>query len=54
MIKTKKVIELCSKGCCPVVELDEDAVKIGEEGNLCVLRKEEWAALKAKILSGEL
>lgn len=49
----KKVVELCSKGCCPVVELSDKVVKIGEKGNLCVLRKEEWAALKAKILSGE-
>lgn len=50
----KKVVELCSKGCCPRVELDDEVVKIGEEGNLCVLGKEEWAALRAKILSGEL
>lgn len=50
----KKVVELCSKGCCPVVEIEDEVVKIGEEGNLCVLKKDEWAALKNKILSGEL
>ncbi len=48
-------VTLCGeRGCCPAVEILEDHVKIGEEGNLCVLKKEEWAALRSKILSGEL
>jgi len=37
-----------------VVELDGEAVRIGEEGNLVVLTKEEWNTLVAKIKAGEL
>lgn len=44
---------LCGKkGCCPVVEVGADIVKIGEEGNLCILKKSEWETLKLKIKSG--
>ncbi len=50
-----KVVSLCGgKSCCPVVEIDEKTVKIGEKGNLCILRKEEWETLKGKIKAGEL
>ena len=49
-----KIVNLCNKGCCPRVEISEEAVKIGEEGNFCTLRKEEWAALKEKVIRGEL
>lgn len=46
---------LCGKdGCCPVVEVGANSVKIGEEGNLCALKKSEWEALKTKIRSGEI
>ncbi len=51
-----KTVSLCSKddGCCPVVKLEEDFVRIGEEGNLCTLKREEWESLRAKIFRGEL
>ncbi len=50
-----KTVFLCgSGGCCPMVVVEQDSVQIGEEGNLCVLKKEEWNALVDKILSGEL
>lgn len=48
-------IYLCDdKGCCPAVEISGDRVLIGEEGNLCALSREEWNALRSKILAGEL
>ena len=34
--------------------MDDDHVRIGEEGNLCTLKKEEWESLREKILRGEL
>lgn len=51
-----KAVSLCSKedGCCPLVELEEDFVRIGEEGNLCTLKRVEWEVLRTKILRGEL
>lgn len=50
-----KIVNLCTCGsCCPVVKLDDDHVEIGEEGNLCVLKNEEWESLKTKIRAGEL
>jgi len=49
-----KVVTLCSSGsCCPVVRIAEDHVEIGEEGNLCVLKKDEWETLKSKIINRE-
>jgi hypothetical protein len=50
-----KVVELCGdKKCCPVVEIDSDVVRIGEDGNLCTLKLSEWKTLVKKIKSGEL
>jgi len=50
-----KIATLCSCGsCCPVVNITEDHVEIGEEGNLCVLNTDEWETLKSKILSKEI
>lgn len=50
-----KVVSLCgSCKSCPVVEVDVDKVRIGEEGNLCTLKKSEWKTLVEKIRSGEL
>jgi len=50
-----KIINLCSDGsCCPVVKITGDKVEIGEEGNLCVLKLDEWEALRSKILDKEL
>jgi len=43
-MKTK--ISLCGlKSCCPAVEIEDDVVRVGEEGNLCVLKKDEWNLL---------
>lgn len=51
----KTIVTLCgADGCCPAVEVGKDDVKIGEEGNLCVLKPEEWEDLRQKILSGVL
>jgi len=50
-----KIVDLCSCGsCCPVVNLADDHVEIGEEGNLCVLTLDEWESLKRKILNNEM
>ena len=49
-----RIVQLCQGGCCPVVKIEEERVEIGEEGNLCVLKKEEWNTLVEKILKGEL
>jgi len=50
-----KVVSLCG-GCsqCPVVKIMDTKVEIGEEGNTCVLTKEQWETLKEKILKKEL
>ena len=45
---------LCKSGCCPVVKVTGDSIKIGEEGNLCTLKRSEWETLKSKIKSGEI
>ena len=49
-----KIVNLCREGsCCPVVKITDKSVEIGEEGNLCILKLEEWETLKSKILTGE-
>lgn len=53
MREVKKVIHLCHPGAgCPKVEITKKEVRIGEKGNLCVLKKKEWEVLKKKILEG--
>ncbi|MBI4186490.1 MAG: hypothetical protein HY530_03160 [Chloroflexi bacterium] len=49
-----KIVNLCEKGCCPVVKIADDHVEIGEEDNLCVLTTEQWETLKQKVISKEL
>jgi hypothetical protein len=39
---------------CPGVEVVGDEVRIGEAGNLAVLKKEEWNVLVELIRSGQL
>ena len=52
---TTRTFYLCEeKGCCPAVEVGENEVKIGEDGNLCTLKKEEWDTLVSKIKSNEI
>jgi hypothetical protein len=49
-----KIVNLCREGsCCPVVKISDKSVEIGEEGNLCILKPEEWETLKSKIMAGE-
>ena len=47
-------VNLCGSNCCPAVEIEKDVVKIGEKGNLCTLKKEEWNSLRNKIINGQL
>ncbi len=49
-----KVVELCGKGHCPVVKIDDEHVEIGEKDNVCVLTKSGWETLKQKILNREI
>lgn len=41
-------------GACPEVEIVGDEVRIGETGNLAVLKKGEWNVLVDLIHSGQL
>jgi predicted molibdopterin-dependent oxidoreductase YjgC len=46
---------LCpSCGACPEVEIVGEEVRIGEAGNLAVLKKDEWNALVELIRAGKL
>ena len=49
-------VTLCPAGCgaCPDVEILGDEVRIGEAGNLAVLKKDEWNVLVELIRSGQL
>lgn len=42
----------CSE--CSAVEIRRDEVRIGETGNLAVLKKEEWNTLVRLIRGGQL
>ena len=39
---------------CPEVEVIGDQVRIGEAGNLAVLKKDEWNVLVELIQAGQL
>lgn len=49
-------VTLCPAGCgaCPDVEIAGEEVRIGEAGNLAVLKREEWNLLVDLIKSGRL
>jgi hypothetical protein len=50
-----KSISLCpSCDACPMVEIDSQEVRIGEEGNLVKLSPAEWNVLVQAIKAGEL
>ena len=50
-----KIVTLCREGsCCPVVRITDEKVEIGEKGNVCILTKSRWEALKEKILNKEV
>ncbi len=49
------VYSLCPECCaCLEVGIFEDEVRIGEEGNRVILKREEWNRLVAAIKKGEL
>ncbi|MBG7617201.1 MAG: hypothetical protein IZT57_02365 [Chloroflexi bacterium] len=51
----EKIVTLCQEGsCCPVIKIKDEQIEVGEEGNLCILKKSEWEVLKQKVLDGEL
>lgn len=48
-------VYLCGeRGCCPYVEIKDNEVIIGEEGNIFKLTIEQFNALKEKINRGEI
>ena len=50
-----KSISLCPNCTeCPMVEVDDQGVHIGEEGNLVKLTPAEWNVLVQAIKAGEL
>ena len=54
-MEPKQTLSLCAAcGACPSVEVYEDSVRIGEEGNEVTLRREEWNALVEAIRQGTL
>lgn len=53
------VVVLCTDGVCdppkcPVVDVREDKVIIGEKDNICTLTREQFDILKEKIKNNEL
>ena len=49
-----KVLLCPACSACPEVAIDGDTVRIGEEGNLVTLKKEEWNVLVDVIKSGKV
>ena len=50
-----KAVSLCPAcDACPMVELDDQEVRIGEAGNLVKLTPAEWNVLVQAIKAGEL
>ena len=52
-------IVLCNDGSCvppkcPIVDVQEDKVIIGEKNNVCTLTKKQFNILKDKIKRGEI
>jgi hypothetical protein len=52
-------IVLCSEGSCvppkcPIVDVQDDKVIIGEKNNLCTLTRKQFDILKEKIRRGEI
>jgi hypothetical protein len=45
---------VCDPPKCPVVDVQQDKVIIGEKDNICTLSREQFDILKEKIKSGEL
>jgi hypothetical protein len=52
-------VVLCSEGSCvpqkcPVVDVQEDKVIIGEKDNICTLTREQFDILKEKVKNNEI
>ena len=52
-------IVLCNEGTCvppkcPIVDVQEDKVIIGEKNNVCTLTRRQFDILKEKIKRGEI
>jgi hypothetical protein len=48
-------VTLCPEcGCCPAVEITDDGVCIGEEGNRAELTHDQWNDLVRRVRRGEL
>jgi len=52
-------VVLCNDGTCvppkcPIVDVQEDKVIIGEKENTCTLTREQFDILKEKIRNGEV
>ena len=51
----EKTVKLCKEGsCCPMVNVTDAGVKIGEADNTCTLTVEQWNILKEKVLNKEI
>ena len=52
-------IVLCNEGSCvppkcPIVDVQDDKVIIGEKNNVCTLTRKQFDILKEKIRRGEI
>ena len=51
----RTVVSLCPSCIhCPEVVIEGDTIRIGEDANLVVLKKDEWNVLVEAIQSGQL
>jgi len=46
--------DVCIPEKCPVVDVQEDKVIIGEKENICTLTREQFDILKEKIKNDEI
>ena len=46
--------DFCIPNKCPVVDVQEDKVIIGEKDNICTLTKEQFGILKKAILNKQI
>jgi hypothetical protein len=45
---------ICVPSKCPVVDVRDDKVIIGEKQNVCTLTRAQFEILRQKILAGEI
>ena len=45
---------VCIPPKCPIVDVQEDKVVIGEKDNVCILTKEQFNILKDNIKKGKI